>query len=132
MTVYVVTAGYYSDYHIIGVTLDEEKAELLRKCCESSGCGDGVEIEEYDTDEFLFIQPDKIPYKIIFNRSGDIDRIKTVCPNDPIFSTYPDWDLSFRHPDGRLIIHLLAKDEASAIKIAAEKRAMYLAEQEGL
>lgn len=44
MIAYVLTDGEYSDYHILGVTLDKETADQY---AELHGC----EVEEYDTDK---------------------------------------------------------------------------------
>ncbi|MBR0417913.1 MAG: hypothetical protein IJI66_01945 [Erysipelotrichaceae bacterium] len=31
MKAYIITNGEYSDYHICGVTLDKEKAEMMKR-----------------------------------------------------------------------------------------------------
>lgn len=51
-TVYIITAGSYSDYHICGVTLDKDKAERMKVLCICHyGENEGVSIEEYETDK---------------------------------------------------------------------------------
>ena len=47
MKVYVITDGDYSDYHICGVSLNEEDAKKIRDLC-----GHYAEVEEYDTEEW--------------------------------------------------------------------------------
>ena len=49
MTVYVITKGDYSDYHIAGVALTKERAEEICKL-KSDWC-DQAQIEEFDTEE---------------------------------------------------------------------------------
>ena len=54
MKVYAVTAGEYSDYHILAITDDKEKAKSLVELINNSrghyGYND-ADIEEYDTDD---------------------------------------------------------------------------------
>lgn len=45
MKIYVLTDGYYSDYHIIGCT---DKKDVADRLCMYLGC----DVEEYDTDKF--------------------------------------------------------------------------------
>lgn len=53
MKVYVITVGDYSDYHIVGVTLEKETAELFKKTHDKRYVK--FEIEEYDTDYIKMI-----------------------------------------------------------------------------
>ena len=55
MKVYVLTSGEYSNYHIVGVLLDEEQARIAAEVM--SDRHDDVEVETYDTDELKFIKP---------------------------------------------------------------------------
>ena len=58
MKIYVITQGEYSEYHIVGVTADEDAARaFVRIHNEEVDDDDGwrgelVEVEEYDTDDF--------------------------------------------------------------------------------
>ncbi len=49
MKIYIVTKGAYSDYHIVKVFENKEKAEMYSKY--NSSNGDGCTIEEYETDD---------------------------------------------------------------------------------
>lgn len=123
--VYVITSGCYSDYHICAVSLYLEKAEMLKKFCEKTEY-DEVTIEEYDADYYA----DRIAsgysmYLVQFESNGEVHYIN---PNRCLTEEriYPTWS-------GRFIsVELWAKDEESAVKIAAERRAKYLAEKEGI
>lgn len=129
MKVYVITKGCYSDYHICAVALDEEKATRLAKLY--SGRYDDAEVEEYDTDDPADLLNGRVPYEVYFADDGRTD---VVCRVDyygdfsPGVSSleptpWSQWSLSVR---------LYATDEDTAVKIAAEKRAKYLAEKAGL
>ena len=123
--VYVITAGSYSDYHICAVTLDPQKAKTLRKFYNKTEM-DGADVEEYDAD-FCY---DRIAsgyemYLVQFDQTGNAHWIrKNITPDgENIYSTCNGYYIN---------VTVWAKDEESAIKIAAEKRAKYLAEKEGI
>ena len=126
--VYVITKGCYSDYHICAVTLDKEKAERLCKLFDDGGM-DEPEIEEWDTEQHVDLLSGRKPYLVSFCKNGDL------------YSVYEDtWGFEYFKPeiierpkiDDNLLVKLYAEDKESAIKIAAEKRAKYLAEKEGI
>jgi hypothetical protein len=54
MKIYIVTAGEYSDYHIVRVFLDKEKAERYISLCGNHY--DEPVIEEYETDDDSIIE----------------------------------------------------------------------------
>lgn len=130
--VYVITKGCYSDYHICAVTLDKEKAERLRKMFDSS-C-DEAEIEEWDTEATADLLSGRKQYYVRF------------CQNGAVFSAdqreycleyfNPGIKESFCFVKGQKVdlldVELYADSREAAIKIAAEKRAKYLAEKEGI
>lgn len=49
MKVYAITAGEYSDYHIVAITDDKEKAEALADLINKQADDDDAYVEEYDT-----------------------------------------------------------------------------------
>ena len=124
-TVYVITSGCYSDYHICAVSLDLKKAEMLKKFYEKIEY-DEVDIEEYDADCYT----DRIAsgyrmYFVQFEKNGQVYHIN---PNRD-----PTEEIIYPTCSGHYInVEVWAKDEESAIKIAAEKRSKYLAEKEGI
>jgi hypothetical protein len=77
MTVYVVTAGEYSDYHIAGIFMDKNKAEIF--CAIHNDKENSYEeyiIEEYENDDDMEVDETlKVTYKYEFyaNKKGSIN-----------------------------------------------------------
>lgn len=132
MKVYVITSGEYSDYHICAVALDENKAKILKEKFDHDDYT-GAEIEEYDTEEYEGILSGKIVYRVLFDKSGNClesenfskDGLSSFrldcCKDKPTVTSF-----------GNCIIYVLASNAEAAVKIAAERRAKYLAEEMGL
>lgn len=122
--VYIITAGEYSDYHICAVTLDPDNAEWLRKFYDKDSYT-GASIEEYNTETVpeRFKQGEKL-WRVPFDYRGDTEFCQEWC------ETLGEY--IYMRSDGTVIVYVWAKDEKSAIKIAAERRAKYLAEKEGI
>ena len=118
MKVYVVTQGSYSDYHISGVAIDRETAELIK----ARGYDD-PEIEEYDTDDFTPLK-DRKPYRVGIPKAGAIS-VKLIegLPYAP--------GKVFEYKWGHYV-NVYAKDEDHALKIAFDKVAEYKAEKKGV
>jgi hypothetical protein len=124
--IYVVTKGDYSDYHIVAATLDKNVAAAIAE--KFDGWHDECRIEEY-CDAEIMLKPAWIIY---FDRSGNVEsttecdssyqysQIGEVHENNSIYGFY------------HIYVTVSADDLESAIKIAAEKRAKYLAEKLGL
>lgn len=74
MKVYVVTQGAYSDYHICGVALTEEDAQVMAKRFDRSW--DHSEIEEYDTTIIDDIKRGNGVYTVFVYNDGHIKTIK--------------------------------------------------------
>ena len=132
-TVYVVTKGCYSDYHICAVTLDKEKAERLRKLFDGGGM-DEAGIEEWDTEKHDDFLAGRMPYCVIFLEDGNVFSADCDTWGLEYFETgiteTPIWQ-NMKKLSG-LCVNLYAEDKESAIKIAAEKRAKALAEKRGI
>lgn len=124
--IYVVTKGHYSDYHIISATLDKELAGKIAEKF-SDDC-DECKVEEYPDAEVML----KPIWRVFFTTSGDVQNcymsdsvydylegLKGVV--ETVYKRYYD-----------MIVYVEADNEEAAIKIAAEKRAQYLAEKNGL
>ena len=128
MKVYVITKGIYSDYHICAVALDKDKAEILRKSFSDSW--EEAEIETYETDQFITkIEAGLKIYQCVVNDNGlsayerDYDYADDICFNkvnktNRRIATYS--------------VYVWAKDEDSALKIAADKIAEYKARKAGI
>ena len=126
MKVYVITQGEYSDYGIVAVKLDKTEAETLAHAV--SGKYYPAYVEEYDTDDFQIIDESKTVYEIDFLKSGSVKRWRN-CPNQRVVNNQCVC-LEIYHNMIRVVV--VANNEQSAIKIAAEKRAEYLAKKNGL
>ena len=126
--VYIVTAGEYSDYHIVGATLDRAKAELARQAYERGYARfqpESVSIEEYDLDAFDTIREKDNIYHVNFSPDSGPEIFEPMC----------DDSLSFNKCHvfiNELEVEVAAKDESHALKIAQDLRAQYLAEKEGI
>lgn len=122
MKVYVITRGSYSDYHICAVAVDKQHAERLRKLF--SNRHEKADIEEYDTDDVQTLATGGARYEVRFDKNGNVSYIHEYM-DDYVGCRY------LRH-NGEFVVIVDAYTEEAAIKIAAEKRAQYLAEKLGL
>lgn len=132
MKAYVITRGDYSDYSIVGVTLDKQKARKIVKLFDDTRYK--ARIEEYDLDEFT--GNEKPGWSVYFYESD---------PPLAIRSIYFDYGGMNRRNMKPLIcpmngsyngiiytVGVQADDEEHAIKIAADELARYRAEKEGI
>ena len=117
--IYVVTRGDYSDYHIITATINKDIADQIAKKF-------NAEVEIYDDSEIYT----KTIFGVTFNKVGDVLYCYKLTEYD-----YPPNNKIIQHKKNNqtcLYVEVEADDTQSAIKIAAEKRAEFLAEQEGI
>lgn len=124
--IYVVTQGNYSAYRIIGATTDRETAEKIAK--KFSDDSDECRVEAFAEGETLL----RNLWRVFFKKNGDVFR----CDLSDFHRDYYDQtrqiiDTVYKR-DYDLIVTVEADNEEAAIKIAAEKRAMYLANKNGL
>lgn len=126
--VYVITEGEYSDYRIVGVTLDRKAAERYCKNVKRASVGweDVPRIEEYELDAFGDgSQWHRIYWCYINKEDGRIDEDRegsyrsTQEPDDPHESPY----------NARHIIAESTKSQAHARKLAVEARQAWLRKQ---
>ena len=124
MKIYVVTRGEYSDYSIITATLDRNLAEAVAK--KFSTKYDEACVEEFD-DAKLMLKPCWI---VAFREDGSVEEAKSV------FQDYYHYQNAgacwVKYGSSAVSVSVVADDVSSAIKIAAEKRAKFLAEKEGI
>lgn len=122
--IYVVTQGCYSDYHIVAATLDKTIAEKI--AAKFNDPYDDCRIEEYGDAEVM-LRP---AWEILFDKAGNvINTYECTSAYD-----YEDVGKCRERLWGNCALNVTvsADDLESAIKIAAEKRAQYLAEKLGL
>lgn len=125
MIFYAVTKGKYSDYHIITITTDKEKAEFLAK--KFSDKWDEAKVEEYEENENLF----KPLWKVNFDVGGSVTEVFDVSNSEWHFYNTTNRVWYIMESLGTSVT-VTADDRESAIKIAAEKRAEFLAREEGI
>ena len=122
--IYVVTKGIYSDYHIIAATTDYELAKKIKeKFTDSERDWDETRIEAFTNAE-LVLRP---CWSVIFLESGDISSVCSVN-----MEYYADELNKVKEIRRCLYVHVAADTKEEAIKIAAEQRAMFLAQKNGL
>lgn len=123
MKVYVITQGEYSDYHICGVALDEERAEAIRKHFDREW--DNTDIEVYDTETYSERNL-LTSYMVTVSKSGDDVEVFNENP----FASEEKTRNSYRFDrDGTFIACVVANDRDHALKIALDKRAKMLSEK---
>lgn len=126
MKIYVVTKGCYSDYHIIAATLDEERAKILKDKFDEDCSWDETRIEVYEDSEEIV----KPLWKVIFNDKGEVDEVE-LLDSSYYYGTINNFEPSLIR-GGWIYLQVFADTAEAAVKIAAEKRAQYLAEKNGL
>lgn len=122
MKIYVITKGEYSDYHICAVVKDYDKAQILQK--KFSGNFGIAEIEEFDTEVYNDVCADKDLYIIRFDKNGNVKNV--YIEDDWDYFDPEDNPVNIYSNDNSVVVYVLAFNEESAIKIAAEKRAIEL------
>ena len=117
-TIYVVTDGEYSDYHICGVFDNENLAQKLIDAI----CGSG-RIEEYELNPHeRELEAGYKPFMVRMDRNGNtiqVDMHKVHFAHDN--------DNYMFDRNGNMVIECMARDRIHAIKIANERRAMLIA-----
>lgn len=127
MKVYVITQGSYSDYHICAVATDPEKAEKLAKLYSDSY--DSAEVEEYDTEEHQDWFCGRVPYEVTFWKDFSKPHLSLLGPS----ATFtPGAKILPHFYPVEMRVFLYAPDAETALKIAQDKRAEYLAQQAGI
>ena len=125
MKIYVVTQGEYSDYHIITATTDKNIAEQIAKKFNGSHSWNQTYIEEYEDAEMML----KPLYFIRFDKKGNVMECKFENSN----YGYDEGSQKCRYDCNKNTFMYVTADTAeAAIKIGAERRAKFLAEQYGL
>ena len=134
MKVYIITKGTYSDYHICAVATDEEKAKQLAE--KHSDCFDKTRVEVYDTTEDDPHADGRIPFCVTFvngyAKCYYIDRHPLYLDGVPFTTGITIRRGALGAASTNIEVRLYAPNEEAAVKIAAEKRAEFLAQREGL
>ena len=125
--IYVVTQGKYSDYHIITATTDLKLAEYARDKFQNtySICYDPVRIEVFENAE-LITRP---LWYVKFNSAGQVHNCYE-CDNSYEYNN--KLNVCDYYMGGMTHIYVTADTIGDAVKIAAEKRAEFLAMENGM
>jgi hypothetical protein len=134
MKIYIVTQGTYSDYHICAVATDEEKAKQLAEKHATSY--DETRVEVYDTTEDDPHADGRIPFCVTFvggcAEHYYIDRPPLYLEGVPFTTGITIRRGALGAASTNIEVRLYAPNERAAVKVAAEKRAEFLARKEGL
>ena len=117
-TVYVVSDGDYSDYHICCICSTMKKAEIAKDLYAAYN-----DIAEVVLDEMPEHPDGMFLFSVDIERNGDVHSVRL---RDASFRKYKyTWQKS-NHSD-RVFMYVWARDEKHAIKIAGERRAQLIA-----
>jgi len=113
-TIYVLTEGSYSDYHIVGVYSTKELAEEAQTLYKDS------QIEEYDLDNIPEHPPGMKAWFVLIS-DGKLDGIY-VSQVSPFDQTVP-CESEYKYPNGMITytVYCWAVDGDHAQKIALDK-----------
>lgn len=127
MIVYVITKGEYSDYGIVAVTLEKEKAEEL-KILYSDSWGEAM-IETYDTDDY-YVENGRFYIVEIGKKSAiNVQEVGVISMDDRNeVKLITDW----RTKKEKYVVYVKANDEEHAKKIGADLVAKYKAQEQGI
>lgn len=119
MKVYVITEGCYSNYHICGVALNEEKAEKIAKLCHG-------EVEEYDTQGWSQFLQGGTAYNVwVFGDGTTTVRLRSY------FDENTKKEIKqVRDYNSHYVVSVIARDENHAKKIGTDLVAQYRYEHE--
>ena len=121
MKIYVVTKGCYSDYHIITATTDEKLAYKIKEKFNGDGY-DEANVEVFEDAE-IFMKP---CYFMRFDKGGNVIEFKEQ-KGEYWYDEDDGEDIQ-----GNFYVSVVTDNAEKAIKIGAERRAMRLAQKNGL
>lgn len=126
--VYIVTDGAYSDYGICGVFDDEALAEQFQELFAPRGQVEAWDLNPYERE----IRADYRLYQVVIHRDGTVWSVGRHDEDARYFVSRDEIEpcLWLKLPEGHLHTHVLAADEAHAVKVANERRVAYLAAEE--
>lgn len=139
MKYYAITKGKYSEYHIITITADKEKAELIAKLHSTTQDDGEAKVEEYEDNQEAYLPLFEIQYgrKILSIKTVDMRYVDTPWENGDYNIDAEDIKLneiySYEY-DGEVFLYfyIRARGEENAKKIAYDLIAEYKAKNEGI
>lgn len=128
MTVYIITKGEYSDYHICAVATTQERAEQLKKMYSDSY--DEANIEEYETDipsNIYYNDTPTLYWRVAFKDNGELQYVESYYDSAEAQLQVKERCWSFQ--PSICVLGIIAETREKAIKIACDRRAKFLAEK---
>ena len=120
MKIYVLTQGNYSDYHIIGVFTDKEKADRMKELTATDDEYDHSEIEEFESDIVLDCPVGLHPYKVEYmEKEGTWSPLGYKAYRQSIEDFKDKSRGNYWNSEGRWF-YTFARDEKAAIKIMVD------------
>lgn len=122
MKLFMVADGDYSDYHVCGIYTTMKKAEEAKEYYAAD-----YGIQEIEADAIPDHPKGMLLYEVDMEINGYVqDTRRRDCSDKPHFGAQKDYYLS----DDYGVFIMWAKDEQHAVKIANEKRAQLIANNE--
>lgn len=125
-TFYAVTDGDYSDYHIIAITDNKERAENIKKLYSSEYSEPMIE-EFFDSES-----KGEAFYSVRYDTDGGYDVILREFDGDNSFNINIIKENASHDGWWKYKVFVMAKDENHAIKIAQDLWEEYKAKKEGI
>lgn len=122
MKVYVITEGIYSDYRIVGVSLDRKTADAVVEMLNRDNNYYNAEVEVYDTETIGDVYNGYMRYTVFQMPDGECVARFSDMDLDSDFNK--PWKMQKimrdRKNNPHLGVHVKAKSEHDALKIASE------------
>jgi len=118
--VFVVTAGYYSDFHIVAVRATREEAEAIRVHLVRE-FDDSAKVEEYALDGPPNAENGLFWWRIYVTTAHD--EVSAELTSEPMGVEFVNTVEGRRFPFAWAQGSVMARDHQHALKIASEKRA---------
>jgi hypothetical protein len=122
-SVWVIEGGEYSDYRVSGIYSTKHNAQLAF----NTGLGSyEMEINEWPLDVNIDLIKKKYhPFRVEIPIKADANALTKVFTTSPDYANDPEISEIYRKPNF-LHTHMWAKDEKHAIKIASERRRIWI------
>ena len=128
-TFYAVTAGRYSDYHIIAITDNKEHADNIAKIYSDDGWNSDTQVEEFFDSE----SKDEAFYDVRYKTNGSYDVGLQELNKNYKFDNINIIEENASHNNWwKYRVLVMAKSKDHAIKIAQDLWAEHKAKKEGI
>lgn len=132
---YAVTVGYYSDYHIVALCSNKNKAEKIAACCNDGDSSSWGSANVHEFEDGMRIDLDRSVFEVNVSTKLASYGIYELFGEDKINALtgrkYKINEVRVRG-DGSCNVYVIADDADKALKIARDLVAEYKAEKEGI